>query len=179
VSCTDHRRGCTAVLPTPTPKLQTRSAYLSRGPCVHGHIHVVRKRELSQLPWHPPAAGADLEGQARDNLKDRERRLAKHWAAQGKAQAMLAVGVSCFGENKHPALEHSSRNASLTCEQPKEPSEISTKVSSFSELQDNNSCWGRPPTVCHRLCSTDVQQTAGHSNPTTEGTPNTRAVMSV
>ena len=72
VSCTDHQRGRTAVLPTPTPKLQTRSAYLSRGLCVHGHIHVVRKRELSQLPRHPPAAGVDLEGQARDNLKDRE-----------------------------------------------------------------------------------------------------------
>ena len=43
VSCTDPWRGRTAVLPIPTPKLQTHSAYLSRGPCVHGHIHVVRK----------------------------------------------------------------------------------------------------------------------------------------
>lgn len=52
---------------------------------------------------------------------------------------MLAMGVSCFGQNKHPALEHHSCKASLTREPPNEPSEISSKVSSFSELQDINS----------------------------------------
>lgn len=55
------------------------------------------------------------EGQARrDNLKDRGEEAGKTLGCTGKAQATLAMGDSCFGQNKHPALQHHSCKASLT-----------------------------------------------------------------
>lgn len=44
------------------------------------------------MPQHPPEAGVDLEGQERDNLKDRERKAPEYWDAWGKAMVDIGFG---------------------------------------------------------------------------------------